>query len=63
VIPQPDGTNIIFKHRMISVVLGSGNPQTHALSSMQQGWAAYDQWLNMGRPITDASQLLNHLKD
>jgi D-alanyl-D-alanine carboxypeptidase len=62
-IPQPDGSNIVFRHRLIVVVLGSPSPSDHALSSLQQGWAAYDQWLNAGRPVTDRSQLLNFLQD
>ena len=63
VLPQADGSNIIFRHRLIVVVLGSANPQGDALAVLQQGWGAYDQWLNSGRPITDRSQLLNFLQD
>ncbi|MBL9113503.1 MAG: D-alanyl-D-alanine carboxypeptidase [Verrucomicrobiaceae bacterium] len=62
-IPQPDGSNIVFRHRLVVVVLGSGSPQQQALGALQQGWGAYDQWLNAGRPITDRSQLLQFLQD
>lgn len=63
VIPQPDGTNVIFRHRLIVVVLGSSDPLGVAHGALQQGWGAYDQWLNAGRPITSENQLLNHLQD
>jgi serine-type D-Ala-D-Ala carboxypeptidase (penicillin-binding protein 5/6) len=62
-IPQPDGSNIVFRHRLIAVVLGSGSPQDQALGALQQGWNAYNQWLNANRPITDQSQLLHFLQD
>jgi len=63
VIPQPDGSTVIFRHRLIAVVLGSGDPGRDALGAIGQAWPAYDQWLSAGRPITDRGQLLPYLQD
>lgn len=62
-IPQPDGSNVVFRHRLIAVVLGSSDPLGTAQGALNQGWGAYNQWLNAGRPITNQSQLLNYLQD
>jgi D-alanyl-D-alanine carboxypeptidase len=58
--PQPDGTSMIFRHRMMVVVIGSANPFGEAQVLLGQGWAAYDRWLAAGRPITDKKQMLNY---
>ena len=58
VYQQGDGASVIYRHRLVVVVLGSGNPFGEARGLLQQGWAAYDQWLNAGRPVTDQRQLL-----
>ena len=58
VIKQNDTTNIIYRHRMIVVVLGSADPFGEARSILHQAWQAYDVWMNAGRPITDQRQLL-----
>lgn len=55
---QADGKSVVFRHRMVTVVLGSADPFTEARSLQQQGWNVYDQWLKAGRPVTDAKQLL-----
>lgn len=55
---QADNTSLIYRHRMIVVVLGSANPFYEARGLLQQGWAAYDRWLGAGRPITDKRQML-----
>ncbi|MBK8092756.1 MAG: D-alanyl-D-alanine carboxypeptidase [Verrucomicrobiaceae bacterium] len=55
---QADNTSLIYRHRMIVVVLGSGNPFGEARGLLHQGWAAYDRWLAAGRPITDKRQML-----
>lgn len=60
VTPQPDGSSMIFRHRMVVVVIGSGNPAAEAQALLNQGWAAYDRWLAAGRPITDKKQMLNY---
>lgn len=60
VIKQPDGSSLIYRHRMVVVVIGSRDPGGEAYSILQQSWNAYDRWLAAGRPITDKRQLLNH---
>ncbi|SKB03686.1 D-alanyl-D-alanine carboxypeptidase [Prosthecobacter debontii] len=60
VTKQADGSSLIYRHRMVVVVIGSANPAAEAHALLQQSWAAYDRWLAAGRPITDERQLLNH---
>lgn len=60
VTKQPDGSSLIYRHRMVVTVVGSANPAAEAHALLQQSWAAYDRWLAAGRPITDKRQLLNH---
>jgi serine-type D-Ala-D-Ala carboxypeptidase (penicillin-binding protein 5/6) len=60
VYKQADGSSLIYRHRMVVVVLGSANPAGEAQALLQQGWNAYNRWLNAGRPITDKKQLLNN---
>lgn len=60
VTKQADGSSLIYRHRMVVVVIGSANPAAEAHAVLQQSWAAYDRWLAAGRPITDEKQLLNH---
>jgi len=57
---QEDHTSLIYRHRMVVVVLGSANPFGEARALLHQGWAAYDRWLAAGRPITDKKQMLDH---
>ena len=52
------GANVVFRHRMVAVVLGSADPFTEGLAVLQQGWGGYDQWLQAGRPVQDAKELL-----
>lgn len=52
------GAGVVYRHRMVVVVLGSADPFAESLSALQQGWGGYDQWLQSGRPVTDARQLL-----
>lgn len=59
VMKQPDGSDLVFRHRMVVVVLGSADPFGEARALLHQGWQAYDQWLQAGRPVTDKRQLLN----
>lgn len=56
---QADNTSLIYRHRMIVVVLGSASPFEEARTLLYQGWSAYDRWLAAGRPITDKRQLLD----
>ncbi len=60
VTKQPDGASMIYRHRMIVVVIGSTDPGGEALGLLRQGWAAYDQWLASGRQITAREQLLQY---
>lgn len=57
---QADNTSVIYRHRMVVVVLGSANPFGDGRALLHQGWAAYDRWLAAGRPITDKKQMLDH---
>lgn len=57
---QADNSSLIYRHRMVVVVLGSANPYGESRALLQQGWAAYDRWLAAGRPITDKKQMLDH---
>lgn len=56
---QADNTSLIYRHRMVVVVLGSASPFAEARTLLHQGWAAYDRWLAAGRPITDKRQMLD----
>ena len=60
VIKAADGASMIYRHRMIVVVVGSADPGGEALGLLRQGWAAYDQWLAAGRPVTAREQLLQY---
>ena len=60
VIKQPDGGSLIYRHRMVVVVLGSADPAAEAHAALQQSWNAYDRWIAAGRPISDERQMLNH---
>lgn len=56
---QADNSSLIYRHRMVVVVLGSARPFDEARALLNQGWAAYDRWLAAGRPITDKRQMLD----
>lgn len=58
VMKQADGTSAVFRHRMVVVILGSGDPFTEGSAILQQAWHAYETWLQAGRPITDRNQML-----
>lgn len=60
VMKQADGSSVIFRHRMVVVVIGSADPFSEARALLQQGWQVYDGWLNAGRPVTQANQLLQN---
>lgn len=60
VLKQADGSSMIFRHRMVVVVLGSADPFSEARGLLQQGWQVYDGWLNAGRPVTQQNQLLQY---
>ena len=57
---QADGSSLVYRHRLVVVVIGSSNPFGEAQALLSQAWIAYDRWVASGRPITDEKQLLNH---
>jgi D-alanyl-D-alanine carboxypeptidase len=58
VVKDQTGANVVYRHRMVAVVLGSADPFAESQSLLQQGWNTYDQWLQAGRPVTGPKQLL-----
>jgi D-alanyl-D-alanine carboxypeptidase (penicillin-binding protein 5/6) len=58
VMKDQSGAGVVYRHRMVAVVLGSADPFAEGQSLLQQGWNTYDQWLQAGRPVTNAKQLL-----
>ena len=58
VLKQADGSSVVFRHRMVVVVLGSADPFGEARSLLYQGWSGYERWLAAGRPVTDPRQTL-----
>jgi D-alanyl-D-alanine carboxypeptidase len=59
VMKDQSGADVVYRHRMVAVVLGSADPFAEGQSLLRQGWSTYDQWLHAGRPVTDAKQLLH----
>jgi D-alanyl-D-alanine carboxypeptidase (penicillin-binding protein 5/6) len=59
VMKDQAGASVVFRHRMVAIVLGSPDPFGEAQGLLQQGWSVYDQWLQTGRPVTNAKQLLS----
>lgn len=59
VMKQADGQDVVFRHRMVAIVIGSGEPFIEAQNLLRIGWNAYDNWLRQGRPVTDRLQLLS----
>jgi serine-type D-Ala-D-Ala carboxypeptidase (penicillin-binding protein 5/6) len=60
VYKQADGSSLIYRHRLVVVVIGSSNPFGEAKALLDQGWNAYNRWIAAGRPIADKRQLLNN---
>ncbi len=54
----PEGDRV-FRHRMVVVVLGSDDRFGLASALLRDGWGRYDAWLNAGRPVQTAEELLN----
>ncbi len=59
VAKQADGQDVVYRHRMVAIVMGSAEPFTEAQNLLRTGWNAYDNWLRQGRPVTDRMQLLS----
>ncbi|GEP45147.1 D-alanyl-D-alanine carboxypeptidase family protein [Brevifollis gellanilyticus] len=60
VFKQANGSSLIYRHRLVVVVLGSADPFAETQSLLGQGWNAYNRWVAAGRPIQDEKQLLNN---
>jgi D-alanyl-D-alanine carboxypeptidase len=60
VVKAADGASMIFRHRVVVVVLGSSDPFGEARSLLQQGWTTYEAWLAAGRQVSDQRQLLQY---
>ena len=58
VMKDQTGASVVYRHRMVAVVLGSADPFAEGRSLLQQGWSTYDQWLQSGRQVTGPKQLL-----
>jgi len=59
VYKQADGSSLIYRHRMVVIVLGSSDARSEAQNLLAQGWNTYTGWLAAGRPIAAQSELLN----
>ena len=59
VMKQANGQDAVFRHRMVAIVIGSSEPFNEAQNLLNNGWNAYDNWLQQGRPLTNQSQLLS----
>lgn len=57
-VRQADGSEAVYRHRMVVVVLGSRDPFVEAQGVLRAGWNAYDAWVRAGRPIGDRKELL-----
>lgn len=54
----PEGERI-YHHRMVVVVVGSDDRAGLASALLRDGWGRYDAWLNAGRPVQTAGELLS----
>ncbi|MDA0813828.1 MAG: serine hydrolase [Verrucomicrobia bacterium] len=53
-----DGRKYVKPHRLLVIVLGSGNRFGEATGLLNQGWQAYDAWLNAGSPQVPVDKIL-----
>ena len=53
----PEGDRI-YRHRLVVVVLGSQDRAGLASALLRDGWGRYDAWLNAGRSVQSAEELL-----
>lgn len=58
VMKDQTGADVVFRHRMVAIVLGSSDPFSEGQGLLQQGWNTYDQWIQSGRQVTSAKELL-----
>ena len=53
-----DGRKYVKQHRLLVIVLGSGNRFGEAQGLLAQGWQTYDNWLNAGAPQVTSDKIL-----
>lgn len=58
VMKDQAGASVVYRHRMVAIVLGSADPFAEGQGLLQQGWNTYDQWLQTGRPVNSPKELL-----
>ncbi len=49
----------IYPRRLVTVVLGAQDRFRDGVGLLDAGWARYDQWAASGRPVANASELLD----
>lgn len=58
-VTNNQGQQVIFRHRMVVVTLGAPDRANMARDLLQRGWANYFAWLQAGRPVAAATELLS----
>ena len=58
-VTNNEGQQVLYRHRMIVVSLGAQDAANTARDLRQRGWEAYFAWLQVGRPVAAAAELLN----
>lgn len=58
VMRNGQGQEQVQPHRLIVVVLNSPNRFADGLGLLQNGWGRYDAWLQRGRPVIQAHEML-----
>jgi D-alanyl-D-alanine carboxypeptidase (penicillin-binding protein 5/6) len=58
VLDLPNGNKYIKPHRLLVIVLGSGNRFGEAQGLLARGWQTYDRWLGAGSPPVDQAKVL-----
>lgn len=59
IVNQEDGRTRVVPHRIVVVVLGSGDRFKVSRSLLQRGWQKYDDWAAAGRRISNDNELLS----
>lgn len=57
-VTNSQGQQILYRHRMVVVVLGAPDRANMARELLQRGWETYFAWLQAGRPVAAATELL-----
>ena len=53
-----DGRKFVKPHRLLVIVLGSGNRFGEAAGLLNQGWQTYDAWIDAGSPPVSPDKVL-----